>query len=184
MVTFFSFLSTEKTPVCLEPHFVHWYFHLNRGFVHIFSYICVPKVRTVNSLVNLRTCSLNIHAYLDPNTAMTSLWSSGQTSAVSRAREEACVNAVNLQYCSDILDIIQNWWKISNCDNFVPLYRFRNTRHRYFVHANLALSLGLAETLFVIGVTKTANQVFMSMQLWLGLKNDPASTSTQISSLK
>ena len=48
---------------------------------------------------------------------------------------------------------------------FVPLYRFRNTRHRYFVHANLALSLGLAETLFVIGVTKTANQVFMSMQL-------------------
>jgi len=37
--------------------------------------------------------------------------------------------------------------------------RFRNTRHRYFVHANLALSLGLAETLFVIGVTKTANQI-------------------------
>ncbi|XP_078354719.1 adhesion G protein-coupled receptor L4-like isoform X2 [Oculina patagonica] len=37
--------------------------------------------------------------------------------------------------------------------------RFRNTRHRYFVHANLALSLGLAETLFLFGITKTANQI-------------------------
>lgn len=184
MVTFFSFLSTEKTPVCIEPHFVHWYFHLNRGFVHIFSYICVPKVRTVLRLWSSYVLTQHPYAYKDLYTAMTSSWSSGQTLAVSRAGEEACVNAVNLQYCSDILDIIQNWWKISNCDNFVPLYRFRNTRHRYFVHANLALSLGLAETLFVIGVTKTANQVFMSMQLWLGLKNDPASTSTQISSLK
>ncbi|PFX32156.1 Latrophilin-1 [Stylophora pistillata] len=36
--------------------------------------------------------------------------------------------------------------------------RFKNTRHRYFVHANLALSLGLAETLFLFGITKTANK--------------------------
>lgn len=37
--------------------------------------------------------------------------------------------------------------------------RFKNTRHRYFVHANLALSLGLAETLFLFGITKTANKL-------------------------
>ncbi|CAH3156809.1 unnamed protein product [Pocillopora meandrina] len=37
--------------------------------------------------------------------------------------------------------------------------RFRNTRHRYFVHANLALSLGMAETLFLFGITKTANKL-------------------------
>ena len=44
-------------------------------------------------------------------------------------------------------------------NNFLLLYRFRNTRHRYFVHANLALSLGFAETLFLFGVTKTADKV-------------------------
>jgi len=37
--------------------------------------------------------------------------------------------------------------------------KFRNSRHRYFVHANLALSLGLAETLFLFGITKTANKI-------------------------
>ena len=42
---------------------------------------------------------------------------------------------------------------------FNNFFRFRNTRHRYFVHANLALSLGMAETLFLFGITKTANKV-------------------------
>lgn len=37
--------------------------------------------------------------------------------------------------------------------------RFRNTRQRYFVHANLALSLGLAETLFLFGINKTAEKI-------------------------
>ena len=38
-------------------------------------------------------------------------------------------------------------------------FRFRNSRNRYFIHANLALSLGLAETLFLVGISKTANKV-------------------------
>ncbi|KAM7433239.1 the G-protein coupled receptor 2 [Porites harrisoni] len=37
--------------------------------------------------------------------------------------------------------------------------RFRNTRQRYFVHANLALSLALAETLFLFGVSKTTHKI-------------------------
>lgn len=37
--------------------------------------------------------------------------------------------------------------------------RFRNSRNRYFIHANLALSLGLAETLFLLGISKTANKI-------------------------
>ncbi|XP_020607500.1 adhesion G protein-coupled receptor L3-like, partial [Orbicella faveolata] len=60
--------------------------------------------------------------------------------------------------------------------------RFRNTRHRYFVHANLALSLGLAETLFLFGVTKTENKIvcktiaitlhylFLSSFCWMALE--------------
>ncbi|CAH3024785.1 unnamed protein product, partial [Porites evermanni] len=41
--------------------------------------------------------------------------------------------------------------------NDVIFFRFRNTRQRYFVHANLALSLALAETLFLFGVSKTTH---------------------------
>lgn len=37
--------------------------------------------------------------------------------------------------------------------------RFRNTRNRYFVHANLALSLALAETLFLFGISKTGHKI-------------------------
>ena len=37
--------------------------------------------------------------------------------------------------------------------------RFRNTRLRYFVHANLALTLAVAQIGFLFGINKTENQV-------------------------
>ena len=46
-------------------------------------------------------------------------------------------------------------------------FRFRNTRNRYFVHANLALSLALAESLFLFGISRTGHKVKIFI-IWVG----------------